>query len=196
MIQNTHIAFPTPVLCKSFDDSATLNRDVQSFILDWRSKDQGVQRSNVGGWHSTDDLLQKLGEPHAPTLARMFLSCVHEVLSTILENPQMPKQLSVEAWAIVNEAGDSNAAHIHPHCPWSGVYYVASEQDAGGDIGFTDPRTQALALAHPTTPWHAHNNLRISPKPGTMVVFPSFLYHWVEVYRGKTPRISIAFNLR
>jgi hypothetical protein len=35
----------------------------------------------------------------------------------------------------------------------------------------------------------------IRPKPGLMVLFPSFLLHAVRPYRGQGLRISIAFNL-
>jgi len=193
---NIHVAFPTPVLERHYRDKQQMNRHIERFVLDWRSRDRGVTRSNIGGWHSSDDLLKRLGEPHAKTLCTMFMESIREIMSYLVQNPIQPKQLGFEAWAIVNEAGDHNAAHIHPACPWSGVYYVAMDEGAGGRIGFTDPRTHALMLAHPLTPWHAHNPLYIKPKPGTMVVFPSFLYHFVEVYRGGTPRISIAINLR
>ncbi|TAN08894.1 MAG: hypothetical protein EPN45_08130, partial [Rhizobiaceae bacterium] len=33
------------------------------------------------------------------------------------------------------------------------------------------------------------------PKPGLMVLFPSWLFHQVRPYRGTHERISVAFNL-
>jgi hypothetical protein len=35
----------------------------------------------------------------------------------------------------------------------------------------------------------------IQPRPGLMIIFPSFLLHAVRPYRGPAFRISIAFNL-
>jgi len=60
----------------------------------------------------------------------------------------------------------------------------AQGPDAGGELRFTDPRTAALMLTHPLNPFHATNNVRLRPQSGMVVVFPSFLYHAVDVYRG------------
>jgi len=34
----------------------------------------------------------------------------------------------------------------------------------------------------------------LTPKPGMMILFPSWLSHAVTPYRGTRPRISVAFN--
>ena len=49
---------------------------------------------------------------------------------------------------------------------------------------------------HSLNPFKSVENITIAPTPGTMLVFPSFLYHSVRVYEGDTPRISVAFNLK
>ena len=36
---------------------------------------------------------------------------------------------------------------------------------------------------------------RIRPKPGKLVMFPSWVFHQVRPYHGNAERISIAFNL-
>jgi hypothetical protein len=35
---------------------------------------------------------------------------------------------------------------------------------------------------------------RVRPRAGLLVVFPSWLYHWVHPYSGQGPRIAISFN--
>lgn len=36
---------------------------------------------------------------------------------------------------------------------------------------------------------------KVQPKPGRMVLFPSWVMHQVRPYQGTAVRISIAFNL-
>ena len=36
----------------------------------------------------------------------------------------------------------------------------------------------------------------VPPRPGLMVLFPSWLYHWVNPFYGEGERISVAFNVR
>ena len=36
---------------------------------------------------------------------------------------------------------------------------------------------------------------RVRPEAGLLVLFPSWLYHWVHPYSGRTPRIAISFNV-
>ena len=35
---------------------------------------------------------------------------------------------------------------------------------------------------------------RVRPQAGLLVLFPSWLYHWVHPYAGRTPRIAVSFN--
>jgi hypothetical protein len=35
----------------------------------------------------------------------------------------------------------------------------------------------------------------VAPRRGSIFMFPSWLFHGVRPYRGRRPRISIAFNL-
>ena len=35
---------------------------------------------------------------------------------------------------------------------------------------------------------------RVQPQAGLLVVFPSWLYHWVHPYAGERPRIAVSFN--
>ncbi|MEM7680854.1 MAG: TIGR02466 family protein [Planctomycetota bacterium] len=190
------LAFPTPIAVHQFPDTDALNAHVKQFVLDWRQREPGQQRSNRGGWHSPDKLLPELGEPYANQLAQMFLGLVRHTFGTLIEGePQIP-QARVEAWANVNDRGDVNEPHIHPGCPWSGVYYVDAEPDKGGRLYFTDPRPAALMTHHALSPWQISNTPKIEPRPGVMVVFPSFLYHAVEAHDSDRPRISLAFNLR
>jgi len=194
---DTLLAFPTPIHQAHYDKVDELNAEVARRILALREKSPGVQKSNIGGWHSENTLLQDLGEPYGAKLGRMFVESIQAVLKNLFEGIEaLPTRVNVDAWAIVNEAGHSNQPHIHPGCAWSGVYYVAIEPGLGGEIYFQDPRTEAVMCLHPYNPFESGTIINLAPAPGLMVIFPSFLYHGVHPYRGTKPRISIAFNLR
>ena len=36
---------------------------------------------------------------------------------------------------------------------------------------------------------------RVRPESGLLVIFPSWLYHWVHPYAGESPRIAVSFNV-
>jgi hypothetical protein len=105
--------------------------------------------------------------------------------------------LSVSAWATLCRAGAYHAPHSHPDSAWSGVYYVdpgseSSEQPLSGMLEFLDPRAGAEAVTAPGDPYG--EPFRVRPQAGLLVVFPSWLHHWVHPYAGQTPRIAISFN--
>jgi uncharacterized protein (TIGR02466 family) len=196
VVKNTLLAFATPIQQVRFDDLADFNAEVARRVLAMRENTTGEHYSNLGGWHSDSNFLRDLGEPYASQLAGMFMQGVAAALDALVEIGEVPAmQPLIESWANVNERGDSNSLHIHPGNPWSGVYYVATEQNARGEIYFVDPRVASLMSIHPLNPFNATNPIVIAPEAGTLLVFPSFLYHGVHPYQGATPRISVAFNL-
>jgi uncharacterized protein (TIGR02466 family) len=193
----TLLAFPTPIQRVRYERIDEFNAEVARRVLSLREKSAGLERSNVGGWHSEATILKELGEPYGTQLGKMFIENVKAAFGATAEmTDPWPTQFSMDAWANVNQRGDTNSPHIHPGCPWSGVYYVATDDGAGGEIVFTDPRTAALMVGHPLNPFAATNQVKIAPLAGMMLVFPAFLYHSVRAYEGESPRISIAFNLR
>jgi len=99
-------------------------------------------------------------------------------------------------WINVMDQGAVHTAHIHPHAVVSGTYYVAVPDKAGA-IRFEDPRLAMLMAAPPKKPRAKAANrsfVTITPKPGMLLLWESWLRHGVEPNRAKTPRISISFN--
>ena len=64
-----------------------------------------------------------------------------------------------------------------------------------GAIEFLDPRVNANAY---TIEGAACFNRKfvINPKPGSLLVFPSYLTHWVQPNGDSTDRVTVAFNIR
>ena len=106
--------------------------------------------------------------------------------------------ISAVGWASVCRTGNYNAPHIHPESAWSGVYYV----DAGDPddtmpfsscLELLDPRSAAGGVNTPGDPFG--HPVRIAPRAGLLVLFPSWLTHWVHPHSGRRERIAISFNV-
>ena len=91
-------------------------------------------------------------------------------------------------WANVNGPGDSNFCHYHPGSFWSGTYYVddggaAGIEQAGGGFEMLDPRGPAAAMLAPALGFAGEGGTAagmtetIEPRPGLLVLFPSWLQH-------------------
>ena len=66
------------------------------------------------------------------------------------------------------------------------------DQPLSGVLEFLDPRAGVDAVTAPGDPYG--EPFRVRPQAGLLVIFPSWLYHWVHPYSGQTPRIAISFN--
>jgi hypothetical protein len=84
--------------------------------------------------------------------------------------------------------------HNHRGAQISAVFYLLCEDhNKGGNIAFTDPRQNAnRGYDENFTPWFNDEILKV--KSGDIVVFPSFLYHFVSTYRGSM-RLAMPVDL-
>ena len=132
--------------------------------------------------------------------------CVNKTAVDYLERQGLdyPVDWTLHGWANVNRLGDYHDLHNHPHSYLSGTYYVAVPSrapEAGrrndlspGAISFYDPRPQANMNAirgdAQVSPQYT-----IYPKPGMILMWPSFLHHLVHPNLTSQERVSISFNL-
>jgi uncharacterized protein (TIGR02466 family) len=192
------MAFGTPVLSYSWPDSDNLNSALEDLILTAEKKAGGITRSNVGGWHSTNDLLEWDAEPIRVLRERVARMTTAMTKAVAVATPS-PRTFSYRfaGWANVSRHGDYNSVHNHPSALWSGTYYVRAgepEPDTlvNGRLELLDPRTGINMVSPNNTVMQAR--YVITPAPGLMVMFPSWLNHLVHPFFGRGMRISIAFN--
>ena len=98
--------------------------------------------------------------------------------------------------SIVAALAAAHKAHRHPNNFLSGVYYVRT--DAGADrINFHDPRPQAAVIRPPVVELTAENTDQVVVRvhSGTLLIFPYWLEHSVDVNPNEAERISISFNV-
>jgi uncharacterized protein (TIGR02466 family) len=101
-------------------------------------------------------------------------------------------------WVNILKPDGSHSGHIHPHSIISGTAYVAVPSGSG-PLKLEDPRL-AMMMAAPTrrsdAPEELQNFVYIGPRPGTILLWESWLRHEVMPGRGRGERISISFNYR
>ena len=196
--------FATPVAAVEVPGAAALNPELERLILRRRAETPSVQASNAGGWHSDRDIADWGGAGIA-TLLEVARGIATQMTADRHGNPARPTW-TVQAWANVNGPGDGNICHYHPGAVWSGTYYVADggcgdDPSLGGEFEMLDPRGPGPGMYAPHLKFAGEDGAAVGsgetirPRPGLMVLFPSWLFHQVRPYRGTGLRISIAFNL-
>lgn len=100
----------------------------------------------------------------------------------------------VHGWIAGHGNGYSLNHHNHRGSQLSAVFYLMCDaQDKGGQIVFTDPRQNANR-GYDTTFQTWFKPLEITPTNGDIVVFPSYLYHFVTTYQSNI-RIALPVDL-
>jgi uncharacterized protein (TIGR02466 family) len=189
-------AFPTLVGRFHVPDADAMNVGLKALILADEVKRPSLGRSNVGGWHSPPDLL-RCSHSAVDALTAWITWALKRMIRATAGSKSIEDSLSLSAWAAVCRSGAYHAPHSHPDSAWSGVYYVDSGEEnpkwpLSGVLEFLDPRAGVEAVTAPGDPYG--EPLRVRPESGQLVIFPSWLFHWVHPYQGDTPRIAISFN--
>lgn len=161
-----------------------------------KKAEQGITRSNQGGWHSGDELHSNK-HPSIQWLMQQLYTVGQQCIKHHENNDPSIRDIHlVNSWANINEFGDWNAPHHHAPQDWSGVVYIDTDtietkQQAiqDGDIVFFDPQG-------PTWLKNRSCTINYPAEIGKMFLFPAHLLHMVAPYTGKRPRISIAFNFK
>ena len=189
-----HLFFSTPIWINKISNHESINTELKKFIYNQREKNpEGTQKSNINGWHSEEfDLKNENLKNFISEISKNIGSAVKD-MGWDLET-QIVKITSM--WSIINNKDAFNEKHHHGNSALSAAYYVKAEKNAG-DIVFFDPR-QANVFHHPASKEVNSLNAQVqsvTPKAGTLVLFPSYLEHKVNPNLSDDERIVISFNV-
>lgn len=202
-IGDVQFHFATPVMQTVWPEAATYKDVMKRRILEKVGEDTGMQVSNMGGWHSTDDFLKWGGEDiHA--FSQWIVQCIFNLYNSyhgghfqeLLNSSGTQVKFRINAWVNVNGQGNANALHNHAGSHWSGCYYLETPEDCG-NFAILDPRmgVNMLDTRNALLDIFSGTMQKVQPREGLTVIFPSWLYHWVEPNLSSEDRISIAFNV-
>ena len=192
--------FATPIFAADLVGAEPLNRELSERLLAEQQRSPGERVSNVGGWHSADNLASRPEECFRTVLdaivagARALTARIGEAAG-VAPLPEFGCEL--HAWGLILRSGDYAVLHDHGDSHWSAVYWVDAGDDdpehpESGRLVFVDPRRRGRPLPErdlfsPVAP--------VKPCAGALIVFPGWLQHYVHAYRGQRPRISISCNV-
>ena len=188
----TEYYFPTPVYFKDLPNAVHLNQYLEQKILQWKEADpKGHNRTNVNGWHSTTDM--NLKEEYN-VLSKELFAMQDEIYK---KEHLKPKPVCGNMWANVNYPGGYNRPHLHPNSLFSGVYWIKTPVKSG-NLMIYDPRpgihTTMPGRKEGPLPHQFWREIHYTPRAGTIVMFPAWLWHEVRPNESNDTRISVSFN--
>ena len=119
-------------------------------------------------------------------------TCVKDILGIHRIHADQYEIEITEMWGNVSPKGKDHHVHSHPNNLYSGIFYIT----AGEPTMFIDPRPPHNVLVPRHDPNHFVDSLVSSEAmPNTIVMFNSWLQHFVPVNQSDEVRKTISFNV-
>lgn len=194
--------FTTPIFRDKTELTVAQRDEVCRYLLQLRDESSGEKKSNRGGWHSNGNLFAP-DHTQFPALRDAVTAALFRYVGEVF-GFRGEIQLALTGWTVINGPGDYNVPHNHAANLLSGALYLAVPDDMnGGAIVFQDPRlnlnaheSEGMRRLNVRPPW-MNPTVNVTPNVGDILVFPSWLNHWVEPYQSADPnaqRIVVSFN--
>ena len=193
--------WPTQFLQRSVPNADSANSVLLDLVLELEQK----YNADVGKSDVTSDYLSQSFLAVEHPVIDWLKGCINKSVGDYLKEQGIDFNVDwgLQAWPNINRRGDYHNLHNHPHSYLSGTYYVAmpaqydhsARNDLNpGAISFYDPRAQANMQAirgdGQVDPEH-----RVLPSSGMLLLWPSFLHHFVHPNTSDALRVSISFNV-
>ena len=180
---------------------ATLNRDLRTACLSIARDDKAGQAwakahgyAGYTSYSSLNDLTTR-----APAFAELERRLDKHVaaFARALHYDLGGRKLKLDSmWINVLKPGGVHTSHIHPLSAISGTYYVTTPKGSSA-LKLEDPRLGLMMAApakKPNAPRDVQPFVYVSPAPGSLILFESWLRHEVPPNQARADRISISFN--
>src|SRR5215831_6723225 len=111
-------AFPTLIGRLLIPDADAMNQDLQALIIAQEAEYASLGHSNIGGWHSRTDFLNR-EEPAVAALKAWLTWALRRMIAATAGANAFSGALSVSGWAAICRTGAYHAPHSHPDSAWS-----------------------------------------------------------------------------
>ena len=165
------------------------NQKYKNFLMELSKRTEGERRSNRNGWQSDTFLWRE--EIFKPLLDETLNAS--KIIANNLSNKELPQMVVRAMWGNINPKGGFNFTHVHPSGWMSGVYYIQLPEK-NNEIVFQDPRS-ARMMDFQRSSLIKDEYFSHYPKVGELLLFPSWLPHFVTPNTSDQNRISISFNV-
>lgn len=181
MHPNQENIFKTPVWGFMLNDQDLQTLDYTEYLIKLSETEYPNRKSNMGGFQTRDNLQEDgIFQEFNQTLLIMAKNIIDEYNKDI--------EIYIDGmWGNINTKNNFNAHHVHDGI-LSGVFYCQVPKDSG-----------RLILVDPAVRSHSslikNKNYPIIPERLALIMFPSWLEHYVEPSKSDETRISISFNI-
>ena len=125
---------------------------------------------------------------------RAFIeNSIDQYLNEVDPFPSNTSLYITQSWFTFTEKEQYHHIHNHPNSYLSGVLYFNVDPDSG-KIFFKNPKIRELLIEKSRYTQFNSEEWSITPEVGTLLLFPSYIEHYVKDYQGSNPRVSLAFN--
>jgi uncharacterized protein (TIGR02466 family) len=122
---------------------------------------------------------------------------IQNIINALSNHYELNKLQITNAWINLDNSKSITGAHNHSESILSGVYY-ASAGEGSGNLEFMSPVSASSYTFRPGSRKNMNrfnsDSWTVTPETGKLIIFPSWLYHYVRLNTDNTNRISIAFN--
>lgn len=177
--------FAIPIQITNGDEIYNFSEKELSLIKNTKFQDN-VKNSISSSVHILDDL-------NLINLKNYIQKYLNYYIYNVIHIPQDVKIKVTTSWVNKTNNKQSHHSHSHPNSFVSGVVYLTPNNLLNffhpGSSLFLFSRTLETNFGHPT-----HSFVCQFEEIGSLVLFPSSLFHSVPEYDGKEPRYSLSFN--
>jgi len=163
--------------------------DWTSWVLELRAASPApAGRTNRSGWNSKEmDVLER--PPWAPLRQSIHSACA----AALGEMGRASQAFQLQSWVNLHDRGGFNFLHMHEGSLLSGSFYLKVPSGSGA-LCFRDPRPGVTHGSIKGSVPNGHADIHLKPGAGLLVLFPSWMEHYVEPHESDEPRICLAFN--
>lgn len=181
----------------------SLCREISRQILDYKSRTPSSENTSPNCWRG-DPHLSKTGLTDEVTgILQDTISRYRAIYDETLIRPRSfsiptgeinrydtdhPK---ISAWFNVNGINGGNPVHTHSGNYLSGTLYFQAE-----DTGYIEFMSQNYLYKSMHHCWPYFGSAKYNPGDGDLLMFPSYLAHFVEPNPALRPRINMAFDIQ
>jgi uncharacterized protein (TIGR02466 family) len=195
------LVFSVPLLVEDIDAAAreATHAKVSAYLASDRAKrdiEPSPEESVSTSYYKHE--AHVLADANLIELEQFVIATAQTFLEKALKLP--PRRLEIErSWINVFKPGAQEAQHSHDGSILSCSYYVEAPKDCGC-IVMPDPigarRSYREFTKTAGSDLLTRRDIAVEPQPGRLVMFESWLPHYVQCNKSDRVRISIAMNLR
>jgi len=176
--------FPTPIY------RSRLNRKFTKKEINFFNKSQW--RPNQHNRTSVDNYI--LENKNLVNLKNDINVFIQDYFSTVVRPASKVFPYITQSWLNITKEKEEHHRHDHVNSYLSGVLYINAESDKD-DISFTDTRYKQLKVY--STEYDVFNSdiMTFSVETTDIIIFPSYLTHFVRAKKHTNTRVSLSFNV-